>query len=58
MCRAKLERGEFCPILLDYQLESVDVHAVYRAGRRPSPKVKAFSDYLAAQLAAKDGNDR
>jgi DNA-binding transcriptional LysR family regulator len=51
MCRAELATGELVPILHDYQLEPVDVHAVYPGGRRPSIKVRAFSDYLAAQLA-------
>jgi DNA-binding transcriptional LysR family regulator len=50
MCRAELERGELRPILVDYQLEPVEVHAVYPAGPRPSLKVRAFSDYLAATL--------
>jgi DNA-binding transcriptional LysR family regulator len=52
MCRAELESGELCPILLDYELDQVDVHAVYPGGRRPSLKVRAFSDYLAAKLGA------
>ncbi len=51
MCRAELERGELVPILSDYRLESVEVHAVYPGGRRPSLKLRAFSDYLAAELA-------
>ena len=46
-----LATGELVPILHDYQLDPVDVHAVYPGGRRPSIKVRAFSDYLAAQLA-------
>ncbi len=53
MCRAELEAGELVPILQDYQLESVDVHAVYPGGRRPSLKLRTFSDYLAAQLGSK-----
>jgi DNA-binding transcriptional LysR family regulator len=52
MCRAELESGELSAILLDYELDRVDVHAVYPGGRRPSLKVRAFSDYLAAKLAA------
>jgi len=52
MCRAELATGELVPILHDYQLDPVEVHAVYPGGRRPSVKVRAFSDYLAAQLAA------
>ena len=50
MCRAELERSEVCPVLSDYELEPVDVHAVYPAGPHPVLKVRAFSDYLAAKL--------
>ena len=50
MCREELERGELKIVLADYQLEPVDVHAVYPAGRRASSKVSAFADYLAASL--------
>jgi len=50
LCRAELERGEVRAILSDYVLEPVDVHAVYPAGPHPVPKVRAFSDYLAAKL--------
>ena len=50
MCRAELEAGELVAILSNYQLDGVELHAVYPGGRRPSLKVRAFSDYLAAQL--------
>jgi DNA-binding transcriptional LysR family regulator len=50
MCRAELERGEVRPVLSDHVLEPVEVHAVYPAGPHPVPKVRAFSDYLAAKL--------
>jgi len=50
MCRAELEAGDIVPILSDYQLDWAEMHAVYPAGRRPSLKVRAISDYLAAQL--------
>ena len=50
LCRAELERGEVHSVLSDYVLEPVDVHAVYPAGPHPVPKVRAFSDYLAAKL--------
>jgi DNA-binding transcriptional LysR family regulator len=53
MCRAEMERGELCSILSDYELEPVEVHALYPAGPRPSSKVRAFSDYLAATLGKK-----
>ncbi len=50
MCRAELEAGELVAILCNYQLDWVELHAVYPGGRRPSLKVRAFSDYFAAQL--------
>ncbi|HLY07313.1 MAG TPA: LysR family transcriptional regulator [Rhizomicrobium sp.] len=53
MCRAELEAGEVVPILSDYQLAWVKVHAVYPSGRRPSLKVRTFSDYLATQFMDK-----
>ena len=54
MCRAELEAGELVAILSNYQLDWVELHAVYPGGRRPSLKVRAFSDYLAAQLMHKN----
>jgi DNA-binding transcriptional LysR family regulator len=54
MCRAELEAGELVAILSNYQLDWVELHAVYPAGRRPSLKGRAFSDFLAAQLVDKD----
>ena len=56
MCRAELEHGEVHAILSDYLLEPVDVRAVYPAGPRPAPKVRAFSDYLAAKLGGPVGD--
>jgi DNA-binding transcriptional LysR family regulator len=50
MCRAELEAGELVAILSNYQLDGVELHAVYPGGRRPSLKVRVFSDYLAAEL--------
>lgn len=54
MCRAELEAGELVAVLSDYQLEWVELHAVYPGGRRPSLKVRIFADYLAGQLMRKD----
>jgi DNA-binding transcriptional LysR family regulator len=51
MCRAEVARGELKPVLPDYRLDPVEVHALYPAGRRPAAKVRAFSDYLAAAIA-------
>jgi DNA-binding transcriptional LysR family regulator len=54
MCRAELKAGEIVAILSDYQLDWIELHAVYPGGRRPSLKVRAFSDYFAAQLMDKN----
>jgi DNA-binding transcriptional LysR family regulator len=54
MCRAELEAGELVAILTDYELDWVALHAVYPGGRRPSLKVRAFSDYFAAQFSRKN----
>ena len=53
MCRAELQAGELVAILPNYQLDWVELHAVYPGGRRPALKVRAFSDYFAAQLMQK-----
>lgn len=55
MCRAELDAGELVPILADYRLDPIELHAVFPGGRRPSLKVRAFSDYLAAALRAEEG---
>jgi len=54
MCRAEIETGELVSLMPDYQLDPVELHAVYPAGRHPSIKVRTFSDYLAAKLIAND----
>ena len=51
-CTSHAFEGDVRQILPDYELDPVDVHALYPAGPRPSPKVRAFSDYLAAELGA------
>jgi DNA-binding transcriptional LysR family regulator len=55
MCQTELAAGEVVPILSDYQLDWVELHAVYPGGRRPSVKVRTFSDYLAAQFMHNEG---
>jgi DNA-binding transcriptional LysR family regulator len=58
MCRAELEAAELVAILSDYQLDWVELHAVYPGGRRPSLKVRTFSDYFAARLMQKNATDQ
>lgn len=50
MCKSELQTGELIAILADSQLDPVEVHALFPAGRRPSIKVRAFFDYLAVRL--------
>jgi DNA-binding transcriptional LysR family regulator len=50
MCRAELDTVELVSLMPDYQLDPVEIHAVYPAGRHPSIKVRTFSDYLAARI--------
>jgi DNA-binding transcriptional LysR family regulator len=54
MCRAELEAGELVAVLPGYQLDWIELHAVYPGSRRPSLKIRAFSDYFAAQLMHKN----
>jgi DNA-binding transcriptional LysR family regulator len=51
MCRAEIASGELVVILGEYALRPAEVFAVFPGGRRPSPKARAFADYLASELA-------
>ncbi|MEM8915981.1 MAG: LysR family transcriptional regulator, partial [Pseudomonadota bacterium] len=47
----ELHKGTLVPILTDYGWhEETHIYAVYPATRHPSPKVRAFIDYLATHL--------
>ena len=50
MCAAEIEAGTLIRLLPDYTLDQVDVHAVFPGGPRPSNKIRAFVDYLAAAI--------
>lgn len=50
MCGPELRAGQLIPLLRDYVMDPVDVHAVYPGGPRPSIKVRAFVDFLAERL--------
>jgi DNA-binding transcriptional LysR family regulator len=50
MFAPELKDGRLVPLLRDYSLEPVQVHAVFPGGPRPSAKVRTFVDYLAAEL--------
>ena len=54
MCGAALASGEVVEILADYALDPVQAYVVFPAGRRPSQRARAFSDYLEQALAAEE----
>ena len=52
MCAEALGSGEVVEILTDHALDPVQAYVVFPAGRRPSQRARAFSDYLEQALAA------
>ena len=46
MCADVLASGEVVEILADYALDPIQAYVVFPAGRRPSQRARAFSDYL------------
>jgi DNA-binding transcriptional LysR family regulator len=50
MCAAEIKSGRLVRLLPDYTLDPVEVHALFPSGPHPSAKVRAFADYLAAEL--------
>jgi DNA-binding transcriptional LysR family regulator len=51
MCADALASGEAVEILADYALDPVTAYVVFPAGRKPSQRARAFSDYLEQALA-------
>lgn len=52
MAREELHTGRLVQLLDQYGLEPAEVYAVFPAGRKPSAKVRAIMDHLAASLDA------
>jgi len=50
MAGDELKAGQLVPLLRGYKLPSIDVHAVFPGGPRPSAKVRALVEYLAGEL--------
>jgi DNA-binding transcriptional LysR family regulator len=53
-----LKAKQLLPLLRDYTMDPVDVHAVFPGGPRPSSKVRAFVDFLAERLREPSGRPR
>jgi DNA-binding transcriptional LysR family regulator len=52
MAGDELSAGRLVPLLRGYKLPSIDVHAVFPSGPRPSAKVRALVDYLTDELGS------
>jgi DNA-binding transcriptional LysR family regulator len=53
MAGDELSAGRLVPLLRGYELPSIDVHAIFPGGPRPSAKVRALVDFLAGELNEK-----
>jgi DNA-binding transcriptional LysR family regulator len=51
MCTNELASGQLVEVLADYRLDPATAIVVFAAGRRPSQKARALSDYLEQALA-------
>jgi DNA-binding transcriptional LysR family regulator len=50
MAGPEVKAGSLVPLLRSYQLEPVEVHAIFPGGRRPSTKVRALVDFLVGEF--------
>jgi len=50
MAGDELSAGRLVPLLRAYKVPSIDVHAIFPGGPRPSAKVRALVDFLAGEL--------
>ena len=58
MFRDELKTGSVVRLLPQYEMEPVEVHAVFPGGPRPSQKVRAFVDFLASELQSENKRSR
>lgn len=49
-CRRELEEGRLVQLLTDWKTETVELHAVFPAGRAAKPAARAFVDHLVGHL--------
>lgn len=52
MCKDEIAASKLVRLLPSFGMEPVEVHALFPGGPRPSAKVRAFTEYLAAALRA------
>ena len=51
-CRPELESGALLQVLAGWQMEPIELSAVFAPGRAAKPSARAFADYLAIELAS------
>ena len=49
-CRSELASGALVQVLADWQMDPIELHAVFAVGRAAKPSARAFADYLATAL--------
>ena len=50
MAGPEVRAGMLVPLLRGYKLSSVEVHAIFPGGPRPSAKVRTLVDFLVQEL--------
>jgi DNA-binding transcriptional LysR family regulator len=50
-CRKELEEGSLVQVLADWDMGSVELHAVFPGGKAGKPSAKSFAAFLAAEFA-------
>jgi DNA-binding transcriptional LysR family regulator len=50
-CRSEIADGRLVSILEDWQLEPVEIHAVFPTGRAARPAARALISFLVEELA-------
>jgi len=51
-CRSEIEQGALIRVLPDWDMGSVELHAVFPDGRGAKPSARAFADFLIAESAS------
>jgi DNA-binding transcriptional LysR family regulator len=54
-CRADFESGALVQVLVDWNTEAVELHAVFPAGRAAKPAARAFAEHLVHSLEEAPG---
>lgn len=49
-CRSELANGALVQVLADWQMDPIELHAVFAVGRAAKPSARAFADYLVTAL--------